>query len=100
MSVIRVKSAFTLRRDTAANWSAKNPVLREGEEGYETDTGRRKIGDGTSAWNEIPYTVDQTYTPTSENAQSGKAVAEAINNNTATNLRNGSSTGSKRRYFV
>ena len=40
--------------------------------------------------------VDQTYTPDSENAQSGKAVAEAINNNTATNLRNGSAKGSLR----
>lgn len=55
MSIIRVKSAFTLRRDTAANWSVKNPILREGEEGYETDTGRRKIGDGMSGWNSLEY---------------------------------------------
>ena len=40
--------------------------------------------------------ADQTYTPDSDNAQSGKAVSEAINNNTATNLRNGSSVGSIR----
>lgn len=84
MSVIRVKSANLLRRDTAAGWTAANPVLRAGEEGYETDTGRRKVGDGTVAWNELSYTVDQTYDPTSENAQSGKAVAEAINNTAAT----------------
>lgn len=84
MSVIRVKSANLLRRDAAASWTAVNPVLRAGEEGYETDTGKRKVGDGTSAWNELPYTVDQAYDPTSENAQSGKAVAEAINNTAAT----------------
>lgn len=84
MSVIRVKSANLLRRDTAAGWTVANPILREGEEGYETDTGRRKVGNGTSAWNELSYTVDQTYTPDSENAQSGKAVAEAINNTAAT----------------
>ena len=81
MSVIRVKSANLLRRDTAANWSAKNPILREGEEGYETDTGRRKVGNGTTEWNNLKYDsgiVDQTYNPESENAQSGKAVAEAI----------------------
>ena len=78
MATIRVKSANLLRRDTASNWTKKNPVLREGEEGYETDTGRRKIGDGNTAWNALSYTVDQTYQPTSENAQSGKAVAEAV----------------------
>lgn len=78
MATIRVKSANLLRRDTAANWTKKNPVLREGEEGYETDTGRRKIGDGNTAWNALSYTVDQVYNPDSENAQSGKAVAEAI----------------------
>ena len=78
MATIRVKSANLLRRDTASNWTKKNPVLREGEEGYETDTGRCKIGDGNTAWNALSYTVDQTYQPTSENAQSGKAVAEAV----------------------
>ena len=81
MATIRVKSAFILRRDTAANWNTKNPILREGEEGYETDTGKRKVGDGTTEWNNLKYDsgiVDQTYTPDSNNAQSGKAVAEAI----------------------
>lgn len=75
---IKVKSANLLRKDTAENWTNKNPVLRQGEEGYETDTGRRKVGDGTTAWNELFYTVDQSYAPESLNAQSGRAVAEAV----------------------
>ena len=81
MAKIYCKSSYLLRRDKAANWSAKNPILREGEEGYETDTGRRKIGDGTTEWNNLKYDsgiVDQTYNPNSENAQSGKAVKEAV----------------------
>lgn len=81
MAKIYCKSSYLLRRDTAANWSAKNPILREGEEGYETDTGKRKVGNGTTEWNNLKYDsgiVDQTYSPTSANAQSGKAVAEAI----------------------
>ena len=77
-TTIRVKSANLLRRDTAENWTKNNPVLRNGEEGYETDTGRRKVGNGVSTWNELFYTVDQAYTPDSLNAQSGKAVAEAV----------------------
>jgi hypothetical protein len=42
-----------LRNDTAANWTAANPVLAAGEFGLETDTNQFKIGDGTSSWNEI-----------------------------------------------
>lgn len=43
------------RRDTAAAWAAANPVLAEGEAGFETDTGRAKVGNGSSAWNVLPY---------------------------------------------
>jgi hypothetical protein len=45
-----------LRRDTAAAWAAANPVLAQGEEGLELDTDLRKVGDGISAWNNLPYT--------------------------------------------
>lgn len=48
------------RRDTAANWTAANPTLASGEEGYETDTKRQKIGDGATAWNGLGYVFDQT----------------------------------------
>ena len=44
-----------LRRDTAAQWTANNPTLATGEAGYETDTGRLKIGNGSSAWNSLSY---------------------------------------------
>lgn len=42
-----------LRRDTSANWTSANPVLRAGEAGIETDTLKIKIGDGSTAWNSI-----------------------------------------------
>ena len=32
------------RIDTAANWAAENPVLLDGEIGYERDTSKLKIG--------------------------------------------------------
>lgn len=44
-----------LRRDTAANWSSLNPTLSLGELGYETDTNKLKIGNGSSAWNSLAY---------------------------------------------
>ncbi len=44
-----------LRRDTAASWTASNPVLAQGECGLELDTGKSKIGDGATAWDLLAY---------------------------------------------
>lgn len=44
-----------LRRDTAANWTSVNPTLAEGEIGYELDTGKHKIGNGTDNWTTLTY---------------------------------------------
>ena len=44
-----------LRRDTAANWASTNPTLTQGEPGLETDTGRVKYGNGSTAWNSLGY---------------------------------------------
>lgn len=48
--------------DTAANLAQVNPVLAVGTSGYETDTKRWKLGDGSTAWNSLPY-QDQPRTP-------------------------------------
>ncbi len=46
-----------LRRSLAADWTAANPVLGEGEAGVESDTRYFKFGTGTLAWNELPYAI-------------------------------------------
>lgn len=46
---------FKLRRGTAAQWLATNPVLQSGEPGVETDTGKLKIGNGSSHWLQLGY---------------------------------------------
>lgn len=87
---------FIHRRDTAEKWKTANPVLAAGEHGVVTDSTipheREKIGDGTTPWNELGWwhgpkgengrdaVTDISYNPQSENAQSGKAVAEAVGN--------------------
>lgn len=50
---IRIQS----RVDTKENWEKpeNNPVLLEREIGYEKETGKYKIGNGISTWNELPY---------------------------------------------
>lgn len=49
--MIRIK----LRRDTASKWTAVDPVLGDGEPGYEKDTGKIKIGNGIAPWTMLPY---------------------------------------------
>jgi hypothetical protein len=46
---------FQFRRDTAAKWTADNPILLSGEMGIESDTAKFKIGNGTTAWNSLAY---------------------------------------------
>jgi len=43
------------RRDTAANWTANNPTLAQGEPGFETDTRKYKVGNGSSSWTSLAY---------------------------------------------
>ena len=50
-----VKHTYQFKRGTAQDWMNKNPVLRQGEPGYEYDTGKLKIGDGITPWQYLPY---------------------------------------------
>ena len=47
-----------IRRDTAVNWSSANTILAQGEMALETDTGKLKVGDGTTAWGALGYSLD------------------------------------------
>lgn len=40
---------------TAAIWTANNPLLQRGEFGSEIDTGKLKVGDGVTYWNDLGY---------------------------------------------
>lgn len=44
-----------LKNKTAQEWQVQNPVLGKGELGIENDTSKFKFGDGTNAWNDLPY---------------------------------------------
>lgn len=64
MSDVIIYDRMQERRGTAANLTAANEVLRDGEICVETDTvwpnggGRKfKIGDGVTAWNSLDYAV-------------------------------------------
>jgi hypothetical protein len=51
---------YKLRRDFANQWTTVDPILAQGEPGYEFDTGKLKIGDGVKVWTALPYLVETT----------------------------------------
>ena len=105
---IYANARFGLREDTLENWSKNNPILEKGEPAVVRDGVNGewlKIGDGITDFNRLPWkkgpkgeqgiqgikgdkgdkgdagkdaVTDQTYNPNSPNAQSGKAVNEAL----------------------
>jgi hypothetical protein len=59
MSVV---TQIQVRRGTATQWTSANPTLASGEWGFESDTGKVKIGNGSTAWNSLGYTGAGTVT--------------------------------------
>ena len=53
-----MKSAVKIHRGKAAVWTSNNPVLSAGEQGWESDTNKMKIGDGTTKWTSLSYFAD------------------------------------------
>ena len=53
-----VQTQIQARRGTAATWTSTNPTLAAGETGFETDTGKFKIGDGSTAWAALAYNTN------------------------------------------
>lgn len=51
-----VVTQIQVRRGTASQWTSTNPTLAAGEWGFESDTGKVKIGNGSTAWTSLGYT--------------------------------------------
>lgn len=51
-----------LRRGTSSEWTSINPTLAAGEAGFETDTNKVKIGDGSTAWTSLNYAAQTDLT--------------------------------------
>jgi len=69
------------RRGTAAQWTSANPILAAGEIGFETDTGKFKMGNGSSAWSALSYFADASdFDTTAIQATVDSKVATAVDN--------------------
>ena len=67
-----------LRRDSSARWAEINPILLEGEVGYEIDTKLRKIGDGVNRWNDLEYLKAEGISQETGNSQNITMSQDAI----------------------
>jgi hypothetical protein len=54
-----VNNLIQVRRGTAAQWITADPVLSSGEIGFESDTGKFKIGNGSDNWVVLAYSVPE-----------------------------------------
>ena len=87
-----------MKRMTASEWSAQNPVLALGEIGVEYGAGvmKFKVGDGTTAWASSPYYSSGTTTVVvgtpviTSNNTSVSGVTYAVNLSAVSSLANGS----------
>lgn len=57
-----INTTFQFKRGLASAWAKVNPTLAAGEPGFELDTGKLKIGDGQTAWNDLAYMSDAELT--------------------------------------
>lgn len=55
MSEIILNTIFQVKRGNKKDWEKLNPILREGEPGFELDTGKLKIGNGINTWDQLQY---------------------------------------------
>jgi hypothetical protein len=56
-----IKTTFQFKRGLAQAWTRVNPILSAGEPGFELDTGKLKIGDGSTSWNDLSYLSDAEF---------------------------------------
>jgi hypothetical protein len=55
-----VTKPLQLKRGTAAAFYNVNPILLNGQPGFEYDTNKLKIGDGRTHWRDLPYIGDHS----------------------------------------
>ncbi len=67
------------RRGTAAAWTLANPVLADGEPGFEDDTNKMKVGDGSTDWNTLPYISGAGVGPTGPTGPTGATGTAGTN---------------------
>jgi hypothetical protein len=79
-----VKHTIKLRRDTGANWEAKNPVLSAGEVALDSTKNAYKVGDGTKTWTQLSYLMPGNLTAIRSGTSS--VIFDTVNGNVTLHL--------------
>lgn len=48
-------AVIQFKRGSSERWNELNPILSDGEPGYDSTQGRLKIGDGKTAWDKLRF---------------------------------------------
>lgn len=72
-----IRTTIKFKRGIASRWTEANPVLAEGEPGFESDTGKLKIGNGITTWEDLPYADATAFMKDFESAELGQVPSKA-----------------------
>ena len=75
---LNVQARIRFRRAWTQEWALANPVLRDGEPGYDKTLLLMKIGDGVTPWNDLPYMNDAPAKPGGEIITGDAAIDEVM----------------------
>ena len=64
-------SIVQVKRNSSNNWIQTNPILSQGEIGFETDTAKIKIGTGLDTWSSLSYITTDRLSNISGNTSRG-----------------------------
>ena len=97
------QNTIQLRKGTLSQWTSNNTqILASGEPGFEVDTLRLKIGDGTTAWSGLNYiglagTGTSGYLPKFNSSQ---GVSNSLIFDNGTNIGIGTTTPSRNLHVI
>jgi hypothetical protein len=86
VKTLPINYVIQFKRQHSAIWEQVNPILKLAEPGFESDTGKAKIGDGVTAWNNLKYLAVNQDSEVSTSMLKDRAVTgDKIDTNTITN---------------
>lgn len=68
------------KRFSKESWTTNNPILADGELGFEKDTPNFKIGDGVTQWNDLEYVSSDIASRLAGNRKIGDAIFDNTKN--------------------
>lgn len=88
------------RSDTSTNWSTNNPILKDGEIGYDSTNNIIKVGNGTNKWNDLVSISGNSISSESYDDTELKNMITTINNSLTTEINQRKSEDDKLQNII